>query len=72
LANDDLVNLLYYSDQDPLNQPHLSDQEKKEKIFEKLIKIVPLVEPREDEKSVVAIRVMRADKLQSNSEFVGV
>jgi hypothetical protein len=66
------VNLLYYSDQDPLNQPHLSDQEKKEKIFEKLIKIVPLVEPREDEKSVVAIRVMRADKLQSNSEFVGV
>ena len=72
LANDDLVNLLYYSDQDPLNQPHLSDQEKKEKIFEKLIKIVPLVEPREDEKSVIAIRVMRADKLQSNSEFVNV
>ena len=72
LANDDLVNLLYYSDQDPLNQPHLSDQEKKDKIFEKLIKIVPLVEPREDEKSVIAIRVMRADKLQSNSEFVNV
>ena len=72
LANDDLVNLLYYSDQDPLSQPYLSDQEKKEQIFEKLIKIVPLVEPREDEKSVVAIRVMKADKLQSNSEFVGV
>ena len=72
MANDDLVNLLYYSDQDPLNQPHLSDQEKQVKIFEKLIKIVPLVEPREDEKSVVAIRVMGADKLQSNSEFVGV
>lgn len=72
LANDDLVNLLYYSDQDPLSQPHLTDQEKKEQIFEKLIKIVPLVEPREDEKSVVAIRVMKADKLQSNSEFVNV
>ena len=43
MANDDLVNLLYYTDKDPLSQPHLSDEEKKEKIFEKLIKIVPNV-----------------------------
>jgi hypothetical protein len=25
LANDNLVNLLYYTDKDPLNQPHLTE-----------------------------------------------
>ena len=69
MANDDLVNLLYYTDKDPLNQPHLTEQEKNEKIFEELIKIVPSVEPREDEKSVIAIRVIGGNKLGSNPEF---
>ena len=72
MANDDLVNLLYYTDKDPLSQPHLSDEEKKEKIFEELIKIVPNVPDREDDKSVVAIRVAGGSKLGSNSEFVRV
>ena len=69
MANDDLVNLLYYTDKDPLNQPHLTDAEKQEKIFEKLIKIVPQVEPRDDEKSVIAVRVVGGNKLGSNTEF---
>lgn len=69
MANDDLVNLLYYTDKDPLSQPHLTDQEKNEKIFEKLIKIVPVVESREDEKSIIAIRVIGGNKLNSNTEF---
>ena len=69
MANDDLVNLLYYTDKDPLSQPHLTEEEKAEKIFEELIKIVPAVEPREDEKSVVAIRVVSGNKLGSNNEF---
>ena len=69
MANDKLVNLLYYTDKDPLNQPHLTDVEKKEKIFEELIKIVPAVEPREDAKSVVAIRVASGNKLGANTEF---
>ena len=69
MANDDLVNLLYYTDKDPLNQPHLTEEEKREKIFEKLIKIVPRVEPREDEKSVIAIRVVGGSRLGSNTEF---
>ena len=69
MANDKLVNLLYYTDKDPLNQPHLTDEEKRAKIFEKLIKIVPVVEPREDEKSVVAIRVIGGSKIGSNTEF---
>lgn len=69
MANDDLVNLLYYTDKDPLNQPHLTEQEKNEKIFEKLIKIIPVVEPRDDEKSVIAIRVIGGNKLGNNTEF---
>ena len=72
MANDDLVNLLYYTDKDPLSQPHLTDQEKQVKIFEKLIKIVPQVEPRDDEKSVIAIRVPGANKIRSNTEFTNV
>ena len=69
MANDDLVNLLYYTDKDPLSQPHLSDEEKKEKIFEKLIKIVPNVPDREDDKSVIAIRVIGGTRVSSNTEF---
>ena len=69
MANDDLVNLLYYTDKDPLSQPHLSDEEKKEKVFENLIKIIPNVPDREDDKSVIAIRVVGGQKLNSNTEF---
>ena len=69
MANDDLVNLLYYTDKDPLSQPHLTDEEKQAKIFEKLIKIVPQVEPREDEKSVIAVSIVGGNKLGSNTEF---
>lgn len=69
MANDDLVNLLYYTDKDPLNQPHLTEEEKKEKVYEKLIKVVPVIETREDEKSVVAIRVLGGNRFGSNTEF---
>jgi hypothetical protein len=43
LANDNLVKLLYYTDKDPLSQPLLTEEDKKEKIFEELIKIIPKV-----------------------------
>ena len=69
MANDNLVNLLYYTNKDPLNQPHLTEQEKKEKIFEKLIKIIPRVGPKEDASSIIAIRVISGHKMLSNSEF---
>lgn len=69
MANDNLVNLLYYTDKDPLNQPILTEKQKQNEIFEKLIKIVPSVEPREDEKSVIAIRVVGGNRISSNTEF---
>lgn len=69
MANNNLVNLLYYTDKDPLNQPHLTDEQKKEEVFEKLIKIIPKVSAREDAKSVIAIRVVGGSKISSNTEF---
>lgn len=69
MANDNLVNLLYYTDKDPLSQPPLTDEQKKKEIYEKLIKIVPRVGPKETAHSVIAIRVTSGHKNTSNSEF---
>ena len=69
MANDELVKLLYYTDKDPLSQPYLSNEEKREKIFEKLIKIIPDAPQRDDACSVVIIRVASGSKLGSNTEF---
>lgn len=69
MANDKLVNLLYYTDKDPLSQPPLTDEQKKKEIFEKLIKVVPRVGPKENAKSIVAIRVASGNKITSNTEF---
>ena len=69
LANNDLVNLLYYTDKDPLNQPALTQKQKQEEIFEKLIKIVPRIGPKEDSKSIVVVKATRASKDPSNTEF---
>lgn len=69
MANDRLVNLLYYSDKDPLNSPYLTKEQKQEEIFDKLIKIVPRVGPKEDAKSLISLRVVRGSRLSANSEF---
>lgn len=69
MANDNLVNLLYYTDKDPLSQPHLTDEQKKKEVFEKLIKVIPRVGPKETAHSIIAIRVVGGQKLSSNTEF---
>ena len=69
MANDDLVNLLYYTDKDPLNQNPLSEDQKKKEVFEKLIKIVPRVGPKETAHSLIAVRVARGNKNIENNEF---
>lgn len=68
LANENLLKLLYYTDKDPLAHS-LSDHEKETEFFEKLIKIVPKVDTREDERSVVTIRVIGGNKIGSNTDF---
>ena len=72
MANDRLVNLLYYTDKDPLSQPPLTQKQKQELIFEKLIKMVPRVGPKEDAKSIIVIKVCNAHTMPSNTEFKNV
>lgn len=72
MANDNLVNLLYYTDKDPLNQPPLTEDQKKEEVYEKLIKVIPRVGPKETAHSIIAIRVVSGSKLNSNTEFKNV
>ena len=67
MANDRLVNLLYYTDKDPLSQPHLTQKQKQELVFEKLIKMVPRIGPKEDAKSIIVLKVCSAHKLSSNT-----
>ena len=69
MANDDLVNLLYYTDKDPLSQPHLTEKQKEEEVLNKLIKVIPRIGPKEDAKSLVSIRVVKGITLNSNTEF---
>ena len=69
MANDNLVNLLYYTDKDPLSQPPLTNKQKEEEVFEKLIKIIPRVGPKETAHSIIAIRVVSGHKDNTNTEF---
>lgn len=69
LANDRLVNLLYYTNKDPLGSPYLTDEQKQKEIFEKLIKVIPKVDSLEDAQSIISIRVVSGNKLSDNTEF---
>ena len=72
LANQNLLKLLYYTDKDPLSHEDLTQEQIQNEIFEKLVKIVPRVGPKETAHSIIAIRIARARGLASNSEFKNV
>jgi hypothetical protein len=69
MANDRLVNLLYYTGKDPYNETPLTQDEKKKLVYEKLIKVVPRVGPKETAASVLVLRVPRARTNMANEEF---
>lgn len=69
LANDELVKLLYYEQDDPMGQPELSMEMKEQEVFEKLIKTVPRVGTKDTAKSVIVVYVQKAGKLSGNKEF---
>lgn len=69
MANNNLVNLLYYTDKDPLSQPYLTEEQKKEEVYNKLIKIIPRVGPKETAHSIIAVRVVNGSKIGANTEF---
>ena len=69
LANQNLLKLLYYTDKDPLSHDDLTPEQIQDEIFNKLVKIVPRVGPKETAHSIIAVRIARARGLASNSEF---
>ena len=69
MANDDLVNLLYYTDKDPFGGAPLTKEQKREFIYEKLIKVVPRVGPKETAQSMIVVRVPRTRTNPENGEF---
>ena len=72
LANQNLLKLLYYTDKDPLSHEDLTAEQIQDEVFEKLIKIVPRVGPKETAHSVIAIRIARGRGLVTNKEFKNV
>ena len=72
LANQNLLKLLYYTDKDPLSHDDLTPEQIQDEVFEKLVKIVPRVGPKETAHSIIALRIARARGLASNSEFKNV
>lgn len=69
MANQNLVKLLYYTDKDPLSQPDLTEEQLKNEVFEKLIKIVPRVGPKETAHSIISVRFTRGRQNIVNDEF---
>lgn len=69
MANQRLVKLLYYTDKDPLNQPDLTEEQIRGKVYEQLIKITPRVGPKETSHSIVTMRITRGRQNLQNSEF---
>ena len=72
LANQNLLKLLYYTDKDPLSHEDLTTEQIQNEVFEKLLKIVPRVGPKETAHSIVAIRIARGRGLVTNKEFKNV
>lgn len=69
MSNQNLIKLLYYTDKDPLSQPDLTENQIKEEVYEKLIKIIPRVGPKETAHSIISIRFTRGRRNISNKEF---
>ena len=72
MANQNLVKLLYYTDNDPLNNPDLTSEQLQNEVFEKLIKIVPRVGPKETAHSIISVRFVRGRQNAVNNEFKNV
>ena len=71
LSNQNLLKLLYYTDKDPLSQKDLTEEQIKNSIYEKLIKIIPRLGPKgtETSHSIIAMRVVKGNKNIENGEF---
>lgn len=68
-SNQNLLKLLYYTGKDPYSENELTAEQIKNEVFEKLIKIVPRVGPKETAQSLIALRVVRGSSNEQNDEF---
>lgn len=68
-SNQQLLKLLYYTGKDPYSEADLTTSQIKNEIFEKLIKIVPRVGPKETAQSIIAIRLVYGRANSGNDEF---
>ncbi|MDY4524423.1 MAG: hypothetical protein SPE03_05240 [Treponema sp.] len=69
MANKNLLKWLYYTDKDPLSGADLSEEQIQKEVFEKLIRIVPRVGPKETANSIVVIEVKEGTPDTENTEF---
>lgn len=69
LANQNLLKLLYYTDKDPLQGADLSPDLIRDEVYEKLVKVVPRVGPKETAQSLISMRVTRGRPNSGNDEF---
>jgi hypothetical protein len=69
MENNELINLLYYEDIDPFSQLPLTKEEKQERIYNKLVRIIPNVGALENSKSLIAVYINKGTKNINNPEF---
>lgn len=69
LSNQKLLKLLYYSDPDPFSHEDLTSTQIKNEIYNKLVKIVPRVGPKETAQSLISMRVVRGRQDATNDQF---
>ena len=68
MSNQDLVKLLYYTDKDPLSHDDFTPEELKTKIYQKVIKIIPRIGPKEGAESIITINIVGGNQ-NENNEF---
>lgn len=72
MTNQNLLKLLYYTDKDPLNHDDLTQEQIKKEIYDKFIKVVPRIGPKETANSLIALRVVDGQKTKENGEFLSI
>ena len=72
MTNQNLLKLLYYTDKDPLNHEDLTQEQIKDEIYDKFIKVVPRIGPKETASSLIALRVVDGQKTKENGEFLSI
>lgn len=68
-SNQALLKLLYYTGKDPYSEKDLTKSQIANEIYEKMIKVVPRVGPKETAQSMIVIRMVRGRSNPGNDEF---